>query len=143
MDGGTVYNLNIDSAIEQCLELVDDYSKITVDVLVCNKTPAPAETEGIGKTIANIERSRAIHKNTGSINTIQDVMRAHPEINYRYLVYFSNSDVHLGGIGELEFEGTKTWPLQVQGRTDAQTAINAGPSASFQSLLSDNSSILQ
>ena len=58
-------------------------------------------------------------------------MRAHPEINYRYVVYFSNGDVHLGGIGELEFEGEKTWPLQVQGRADAQTALNAGPSAGF------------
>ena len=39
MDGGTVWNINIDSAIQQCLEIVDDPSKITVDVIICGSPP--------------------------------------------------------------------------------------------------------
>jgi hypothetical protein len=35
MDGGTVWNTNIATAINKCLELVDDKSKIVLDVAVC------------------------------------------------------------------------------------------------------------
>lgn len=34
-DGGTVWNANVDSAVRQCMEIVDDYSKISLDILVC------------------------------------------------------------------------------------------------------------
>ena len=36
MDGGTVNNVNIKSAIEQCKELVNDERKITVDIYICD-----------------------------------------------------------------------------------------------------------
>ena len=36
MDGGTVWNVNISSAINGCLTKVDDESKITVDILICS-----------------------------------------------------------------------------------------------------------
>jgi len=36
MDGGTVWNTNLASAIQRCEEIVGgDYSKITLDVIVC------------------------------------------------------------------------------------------------------------
>jgi len=36
MDGGTVWNTNLASAIQRCEEIVgDDHSKITLDVIVC------------------------------------------------------------------------------------------------------------
>jgi predicted acylesterase/phospholipase RssA len=36
MDGGTVWNTNLASAIQRCEEIVDDHSQITMDVLVCD-----------------------------------------------------------------------------------------------------------
>ena len=35
MDGGTINNVNIAGAIEQCKEIVNDESKITIDVYIC------------------------------------------------------------------------------------------------------------
>lgn len=35
MDGGTVWNTNIISAIDRCREQVDDDSQITVDIITC------------------------------------------------------------------------------------------------------------
>lgn len=35
MDGGTVYNTNLVSAVERCREQVDDDSQISVDIVVC------------------------------------------------------------------------------------------------------------
>jgi hypothetical protein len=36
MDGGTVWNTNMVSAITKCLELVDDPSKIIMDIIICD-----------------------------------------------------------------------------------------------------------
>lgn len=41
MDGGTVWNVNIDSAIEQCLKKVDTFEQITLDVLICGTVSRP------------------------------------------------------------------------------------------------------
>ena len=50
MDGGVVRNVNTLAAIAQCRELVDDDSKVTVDVLVC---AGPGASQEIGKPPAN------------------------------------------------------------------------------------------
>ena len=38
IDGGSTWNINIDSAIQRCLEIVDDPAKITVDVMICGNS---------------------------------------------------------------------------------------------------------
>ena len=39
MDGGTAWGVNVSSAINQCLELVDDPSDIIIDILICGYYP--------------------------------------------------------------------------------------------------------
>ena len=39
MDGGTVWNINVEAAVDQCLEIVDDESKITIDIAICSTVP--------------------------------------------------------------------------------------------------------
>lgn len=41
MDGGTVWNANLSSAVQQCLEVVDDVADIIVDVAICGYNPQP------------------------------------------------------------------------------------------------------
>jgi hypothetical protein len=38
MDGGTTWNTNLGTAINKCKELVDDDSKITIDVVLCGSS---------------------------------------------------------------------------------------------------------
>jgi len=35
IDGGSVWNVNLSTAVEQCMEVVEDYADIIVDVAVC------------------------------------------------------------------------------------------------------------
>ena len=35
MDGGTVWNTNLVSAVERCRETTDDDSEITLDIIIC------------------------------------------------------------------------------------------------------------
>ena len=39
IDGGTDTNINLLSAVHQCLEVVDDYSKIVMDIAICGSKP--------------------------------------------------------------------------------------------------------
>ena len=57
MDGGTTWNVNISSAINGCLEQVDDESQITVDILICAAFDLPTVTD-TGSIIANLLRRR-------------------------------------------------------------------------------------
>lgn len=111
MDGGTVNNVNIQSAIDQCKEIVDDESKITVDVLICADVAGEVVDEKhVGKTIANVLRDRKIHKAFNGAKTIKRQKKSHPSVNFRYLV---NEIVgHAGGLSELSFDGDDTWVLQ-------------------------------
>ena len=45
MDGGTVWDVNVQSAINQCLEVVEKESDIIVDVLVCSESTRPTHEE--------------------------------------------------------------------------------------------------
>ena len=60
MDGMTAYNINVEGAIKQCKKLVDDESKIIIDVMVCNSPDEPAEwdDEHHTETWSNFWRGR-------------------------------------------------------------------------------------
>ena len=61
MDGGTIRNVNTLSAIEQCKQLVDDESKITIDVMVCaSPDKADVMTKDASNTIGWWWRSRGL-----------------------------------------------------------------------------------
>ena len=57
MDGGTVVSENIDSAIHQCRNRVDDDSKIIVDILVCKAADEIQTIDHTGDTIDNYMRA--------------------------------------------------------------------------------------
>ena len=41
MDGGTVWNVNLTTAVQECMEIVDDYSDIIVDIAICGYSNNP------------------------------------------------------------------------------------------------------
>jgi len=61
MDGGTVWNTNIASAIHKCLEIVDDPSKVIVDIAICTHAQINPENS-TSNTIGNFLRYRSIKK---------------------------------------------------------------------------------
>ena len=69
MDGGTVWDVNISSAINGCLDLVDDQSKITVDILICGNSEMKSDTS-TNNTIDNLLRSHQIKSYYSGINAI-------------------------------------------------------------------------
>jgi predicted acylesterase/phospholipase RssA len=70
MDGGTTWNTNLVSAVEKCMTLVDDKSKITVDIAICGHAELETVAE-TGNTISNLMRYWDIRK---YYNTMDDVL---------------------------------------------------------------------
>ena len=71
MDGGTVWNINISSAINGCISLgVEDLSKITLDLFICG-TKGINENWIPGHTLDNYLRRIAITRYYNGGNAIQ------------------------------------------------------------------------
>jgi len=87
MDGGTINNVNIQSAIDQCLEVVDDESKITIDIYICGDQAGVETEKKSGKTISNVLRNKKIRNAFHGENRITMDRESHPNVNFRYLVY--------------------------------------------------------
>jgi hypothetical protein len=59
MDGGTVWNTNLVSAVQRCREVVDDDSKIIVDIIECFSHHEKSWSQQ-GNTMENVLRFRDI-----------------------------------------------------------------------------------
>ena len=53
MDGGTIWNINVDSAINQCLDMGFAQADIIVDVLICDSAKESAGMDS-GKAYNNL-----------------------------------------------------------------------------------------
>uniref|UniRef100_A0A7S3MQN9 PNPLA domain-containing protein n=1 Tax=Favella ehrenbergii TaxID=182087 RepID=A0A7S3MQN9_9SPIT len=138
-DGSTKYysdnfmigNINPDSAIKQCLELVDDESKITIDVLLLGNMrdfeTYPEHTGGWFenkhhlKSYGNFMRSRQIKYQHSNSNSIVQWIRRRPNVNWRYIVQQENA---VSGLDMLRFSADNTWPLQEEGRKVAYDILS-------------------
>ena len=62
MDGGTIWNLNVESAINKCKStgLATDESKIEIDILQCSSSKIADLNHNSTNAISNMLRARAI-----------------------------------------------------------------------------------
>ena len=86
MDGGTVVNENVDSAIHRCRDLVDDDSKIIIDILICRAPGVIRTIEQTGDTIDNYMRAWNIHNFHSGTHNILLAKAHHPHTNFRYII---------------------------------------------------------
>ena len=125
IDGMTAYNTNIQVAIDRCRELVGqdaDDSKITIDVMICEKPSSIEQWDKIGNSWSQFFRSRSIGNSYHGSDAIAGVQRAHPNINWRHTVYQS---VKATGFDEIDFSNKVTDPLQAAGKVDGKAAVDA------------------
>ena len=127
IDGGTVWGVNVDSAIEKCLEIVDSPDKITVDVLLCGDKPQPIKSKNT--TISNWQYANDLHKFYDRGHSIVEQMMAYPAVNYRHLFV-----QQVMATNELEFSNEATWPLQEEGRQNAKDMLQKEEGYGFRKL---------
>ena len=115
MDGGMVWNVNLDAAVQQCLKIVDDVSDIIVDIAVCDKIHNPGSDPKRGG-FGNWQLGKAINDYYLSTDQIFQEVQAFPGIDIRY--YFQLHNNTCPG-SSLDFDNSTTWCLQEKGRQDA------------------------
>lgn len=116
------------------MDLVDDESKIIVDVLICGSGEYPESWEKVGKTSwTNYFRGRSISKFYGNTSSLAYGMAAHPDMQLRYVIKQSETS-YMGGLSELNFNGDFTWAAQEEGRANAISALNGDTSVNVKDM---------
>lgn len=124
MDGGAVWNINLASAVHRCREVVDDYSKIVIDVVDCFSY-TKGEWVDRNNAYSNYLRFYEIQKWFNGIEDVFGFAEAFPNITIRHYVSPSQS---LGGTLDMlnGDNATVTWPMQLIGREDGANAVKHG-----------------
>lgn len=86
IDGFTVDNLNLRGGIKECQKIVSDDSKITVDLILTNPMELPKYNKSEYSTLEAYSRAKDISSLKKKWFYLLDVMRAFPEVNFRYIV---------------------------------------------------------
>lgn len=104
MDGGTVYNIDPEGAVHTCLDgIVDDESKIIMDIYICDAPDAEEEIEKTGNGWQNYFRGRGIGKYYGNTSSVAYFQKGHPSVTLRHVVLQKANA--MSGLGMLNFEG--------------------------------------
>jgi len=121
------------SGINRCLEIVDDPSKIVMDIILLGSPKMNATTASGGSTVDNFLRYKEIKDYYHSTNAIVENMRSHPSVNYRYW-FMPSKPLTSGLIGELTFNHTVINYMIEVGKEDARHMLGLGEGHGFERL---------
>lgn len=124
MDGGTVWNVNVDSVITQCLDgVVEEEKDIILDIVVCgySTNSGGSVSEKAAQNWLTAYQERGYYTST---NSIQYAREAYPDVEFRY--YFQRHNTNCTVPSSLDFRNETTWCLQEAGRSDAKEMLEVG-----------------
>jgi hypothetical protein len=108
MDGGTVYNINVVSAVERCREIVDSDSDIILDVVSPWVRDMPDDKDE-HTTIPFWMRFNSLRKYYKSVRDTWHFLHAYPDVTWRH--YITPSGKVPPQPVMLDFNNATTWPL--------------------------------
>jgi len=118
IDGGsTGWGVNLQSALERCMEIVDDPADIILDVITCDPIPDMTTFNHTHNGLANHIRYKNIRSFYDSQAQVLAFKQAWPTVDYRY--YLGPTGPVTDGLAEMNFYNETTFPMQVLGRSDA------------------------
>jgi len=130
-DGGCVINLDVFSAVERCLDVVDDESDIIVDVIYCSgANMAPVTNPSAMITSDVLGRVQNIKSYDHSMWYMYNAMLAYPNVNYRYMIV--PSQPLAGSILPLDFDLANLQSELALGESDAANVLANGADPKLQ-----------
>ena len=87
MDGGTIWNLNLVSAVQRCQNEIGavNESDITIDLIICGNNKLNG-WEDRNNGYENYMRWKAINDYHSGLDDIFEFKQAFPDVNFRYFV---------------------------------------------------------
>jgi len=88
MDGGSVWNLNMIGAVEECKKLgVTDDKNIIIDIIMLSPEKVIEQPKAKdNKAWANFQAYKAIKGVYKTDNDLAEFMKAYPDLTYRYFI---------------------------------------------------------
>ena len=130
MDGGSVWNTNLISAVNKCMEIVgNDQSKIVMDIIILGQDRLNS-TDKTSNSLGNYLRYRDIKNFNKQAADVMEFSEAYPNITYRY--FFMSSKPLTSGTDEINFAPEIIQPMIQMGKDDAKTVVEQGIGKSFE-----------
>jgi predicted acylesterase/phospholipase RssA len=87
MDGGTIWNLNLVSAVQRCQNEIgaENESDITIDLIICGNNKLNG-WEDRDNGYENYMRWKSINDYHSGLDDIFEFKQAFPDVNFRYFV---------------------------------------------------------
>lgn len=121
------------SAIQKCMQIVDDHSKIELDIIVMYPDRIEPLINDNVSTVYHYMRMREIKGYYSLLSDIASFIRAYPNINYRYFVQATKSPEPVYDL--LSFNPKMTESMIELGKQDAKAVVEMGPGASFKQFI--------
>jgi predicted acylesterase/phospholipase RssA len=122
VDGGTVWDVNVYSAISQCRAVTENDEDITIDIVTIHSNNPPHDQ--IGNSMHNWRTvKKDIHWFWRDGLNYKRQLEACPKCNYRWTFAGRGPNDCPKDLRGLDFNGQDTWCLQEMGRNDALRAL--------------------
>jgi hypothetical protein len=79
MDGGTVWNTNLVSAVDKCKEMGHEDKDIILDIILCDQASISTESD-TGNAINNFLRYYSIESYYSGLNDVLEFKKSRPDI---------------------------------------------------------------
>jgi len=133
MDGGTIWNTNLVSAIHRCREIVDRDEDIILDIVLAGSNELESWESEDKQTLNNYLRYRDVSTYHTGISDVHNFMLAFGDVDFRY--YVEPTGAVASGLNMLNTSNsTVTWPMQMLGRQDGAAVVAAGKGWGFKKM---------
>ena len=140
IDGGSIWNLDISSAVRRCREIVDKDEDIIIDLYLCSGSSID-EVSDVNKysVLENFMRGREIKSFYLNDDEIEKTKILYPKVNFRYTIVPSEK-LSYSPI-PLDFSKSHLDKWFAVGKKDAQNAVKLGPGGYWNVVLDYNKRI--
>ena len=134
IDGGSIWNLDIASAVRRCREVVDNDEDIIIDTISCSNHEIE-KIDNIHKfsTFQHFMRGRELKAFYDDLDEIEKAKILFPDVTFRYSI--APSEVLSGSPIPLDFSKSHLDKCFAVGKKDAQTAVALGEGGYLKLLL--------
>lgn len=135
VDGGSIWNIDIPSAVRRCKEVVDNDEDIIIDMILCGSNPpvsGPKKDLSKFSALSHYQRAQEIKSFYDTMNKVERAMSLFPQVNFRYIVSPSESLSASSNPIPLDFSKNHLNKCFDVGKKDARNAVKLGSKKYFE-----------
>jgi len=137
VDGGSLWNIDIPTAVRRCREVVDDDKDIIVDAILCGSNPPVSPPKGELKKYSALSHYRRAGEIKGfydTMNKLDSALFNYPDVEFRYVIGPSESLSTSSNPIPLDFSKSHLDKCFEVGKKDARNAVKMDPMKYYETM---------